>query len=48
MNSEVKNIKDRYDKRKTQDSVKETTYAKFVIKERNSFYQNQIQKHFWK
>lgn len=46
MNSEVKNIKERYDKRKTQDSVKETTYAQFVIKERNSFYQNQIQKHF--
>jgi len=46
MTNEVENIKDRYDKRKKLDSFNESTYAKFVVKERNLIYQNQIQKYF--
>jgi 2-polyprenyl-3-methyl-5-hydroxy-6-metoxy-1,4-benzoquinol methylase len=46
MKDEIENIKSRYDKRKHQGSVAESSYVHFVVNERNAVYQKQIQKCF--
>src|SRR5688572_10579714 len=46
MKNEVENIKERYAKRRQNGPLNESAFSGFVVKERNSIYQKQIQAHF--